>query len=120
LLIYSARLALPISEKEISTLGTPISVETDIEDFVPCASEGNPVINIDEFTQNRKKYMDLNTEDVNMLSASVFLMPEAGSIPTPKAKNVSRLRTEHQAYVLSQKNAVIDNMYHYSVCLLYY
>jgi hypothetical protein len=40
----------------------------------------------------------LEIEHVGMSKALVAITPEAASIPTPKLKNVSRLRTEHQVY----------------------
>lgn len=59
-----------------------------------------PVIklNIKEFMQNVKNYMQEKGElqDVDMSKALVALTQEAASIPMPKVKNASRLRTEHQ------------------------
>jgi len=48
-----------------------------------------------------KNYMEANNieiEDADMSKALVAITPEAASIPTPKLKNISRLRTEHQVY----------------------
>lgn len=54
-------------------------------------------LNIEEFTQNLQTYMQQNMElqEGDMSKALVALTPEAASIPVPKLKNVSRLRTEH-------------------------
>lgn len=74
--------------------------EIDIEDTYfedPCEI---PTIelNMAEFTQNLKKYVKNNMElhQVEISNALVALTSEAASIPVPKLKNVSRLRTEHQ------------------------
>ena len=72
----------------------------DIEDAFFEDPDEIPTIklNIEEFTQNLQNYMQKNMElqDGDMSKALVALGPEAASIPTPKLKNVSRLRTEHQ------------------------
>lgn len=72
---------------------------SDIEDAFyedPCEI---PTIklNIEEFTLNLQNYMQQNMElqDGEMSKALVALNPEAASIPVPKLKNISRLRTEH-------------------------
>lgn len=53
---------------------------------------------MEEFTQNLHNYMQNNTElqERDMSKALVALTAEAASIPTPKLKNFSQLRTEHQ------------------------
>jgi hypothetical protein len=43
---------------------------------------------------------NIKIEDADMSRALVAITPEVASIPTPKLKNVSRLRTEHQVYGL--------------------
>lgn len=74
--------------------------EIDIEDT--CLEDPSEIpmieLNMTEFTQNVKKYVENNMElrQVEMSNALVALTSEAASIPTPKLKNVSRLRTEHQ------------------------
>lgn len=60
-------------------------------------------LNFTEFTQNLKSYVQANNieiEDADMSRALVAITPEAAFIPTPRLKNVSRLRTEHLVYVL--------------------
>lgn len=54
-------------------------------------------LNMEEFTLNLQNYMQQNMElqEGEMSKALVALHPEAASIPGPKLKNVSRLRTEH-------------------------
>lgn len=60
-------------------------------------------LNIEEFTQNVQNYIQEkgDLQDVDMSKALVALTQEAASIPMPKLKNVSRLRTEHQVLVFS-------------------
>lgn len=75
-------------------------VESDIEDAFGEDPDEIPTIklNLEEFTMNLQNYMQDNMElqEGDMSRALVALNPEAASIPTPKLKNVSRLRTEHQ------------------------
>lgn len=75
----------------------------DIEDAFYEDPEEIPTIqlNMDEFTSNLKKIMEHNKElqDGNMSNALVAFTAEAASIPMPKLKNISQLRTEHQVYV---------------------
>lgn len=72
--------------------------EIDIEDFEDPNEIPMIELNMTEFTQNVKKYVEKNMQlhQVEMSNALVALTSEAASIPTPKLKNVSRLRTEHQ------------------------
>lgn len=78
------------------------ATDNDIEDaFWQEDPDEIPTIklNIEEFTINVHNYMQQNNlelQDSNMSNALVALTPEAASIPMPKLKNVSRLRTEHQ------------------------
>lgn len=75
-------------------------LESDIEDAYYEDPDEIPTIklNIEEFTLNLQNYMQNNMElqEGDMSRALVALDPEVASIPTPKLKNVSRLRTEHQ------------------------
>lgn len=74
--------------------------ESDIEDSLYEDPDEIPIIklNIEEFTVNLQNYMQekMELQEADMSKALVALKPEAASIPTPKLKNVSRLRTEHQ------------------------
>lgn len=74
--------------------------ESDIEDTFDEDPDEIPTIklNMEEFTVNLQNYMQSNMElqEGDMSKALVALNPDATSIPTPKLKNVSRLRTEHQ------------------------
>lgn len=74
--------------------------ECDIESAFTEDPDEIPTIqlNMEEFTNNLQKIMQQNTElqEGDMSKALVALASEAASIPVPKLKNVSRLRTEHQ------------------------
>lgn len=74
--------------------------ENDIEDTFCEDPEEIPTIklNMKEFTQTLQNYMQENLElqEGDMSNALVALTAGAASIPAPKLKNVSRLRTEHQ------------------------
>ena len=71
----------------------------DIEDTLYEDPDEIPTIklNMKEFTQTLENFMQANRElqETGMSKALVALRPEAASIPTPKLKNISRLRTEH-------------------------
>lgn len=77
----------------------------DIEDGFYEDPDEIPVIklNIEEFSQNLQDYMQQNNstelQDVDFSKALVMINQETASIPVPKLKNVSRLRTEHRVYV---------------------
>lgn len=77
----------------------PQVTEADMEDTFCEDPDEIPTIklNIEEFTQNLQNYMQENMElqEGDMSKALVALTAEAASIPTPKLKNVSQLRTEH-------------------------
>ncbi|OAY69909.1 Protein ROS1 [Ananas comosus] len=90
----------PASPKEENADG----LEREIEDAFYEDSDEIPTIkiNLHEFTQNieeciKESNNDLQTEDIT--KALVAITTEAASIPAPKLKNVSRLRTEHQVYL---------------------
>lgn len=73
---------------------------SDIEDTPYEDPDDIPTIrlNIEEFTVNLRNYMQKNMElqEGDMSKALVALNPDTASIPVPKLKNVSNLRTEHQ------------------------
>ncbi|PNT18319.2 hypothetical protein POPTR_010G234400v4 [Populus trichocarpa] len=86
--------------------------ETDIEDFGEDPDEIPTIkLNMEEFTENLQNYMHTNLElqEGDMSKALVALNPNA-SIPTPKLKNVSRLRTEHQVYELPDSHPLLEGM----------
>ncbi|GER45392.1 repressor of silencing 1 [Striga asiatica] len=69
-------------------------------------------LNMEEFTHNLQKIMEQNMElqEGNMSKALVALTSAAASIPVPKLKNVSRLRTEHQVYELPDSHPLLEGM----------
>ncbi|XP_010516874.1 PREDICTED: protein ROS1-like isoform X2 [Camelina sativa] len=83
----------------------------DIEDAFFEDPEEIPTIrlNTDAFTSNLKKIMEHNKELQvrNMSTALVALTAEAASLPMPKLKNISQLRTEHQVYELPDSHPLL-------------
>ncbi|KAK7284922.1 hypothetical protein RJT34_19676 [Clitoria ternatea] len=86
--------------------------ENDIEDTFYEESCEIPTIKLDveEFTLNLQNYMQENMElqEGEMSKALVALHPDAACIPTPKLKNVSRLRTEHYVYELPNSHPLLE------------
>ncbi|CAL0310503.1 unnamed protein product [Lupinus luteus] len=86
--------------------------ESDIEDafFEESCEIPSIKLNMEEFTLNLQNYMEENMElqDGEMSKALVALNPEAACIPTPKLKNVSRLRTEHCVYELPDSHPLLE------------
>jgi hypothetical protein len=75
--------------------------ESDIEDaYYNEDPDEIPTIklNIEQFGMTLREHMERNMElqEGDMSKALVALHPTTTSIPTPKLKNISRLRTEHQ------------------------
>ncbi|KZV55298.1 transcriptional activator DEMETER [Dorcoceras hygrometricum] len=103
----------PIIE-EPKTPEPPTEVtERDIEDAYYEDPDEIPVIklNIEEFTSNLQSFMQEQTEmQGDMSKALVALSPEFASIPMPKLKNVSRLRTEHQVYELPDLHPLLKGL----------
>lgn len=91
----------PIVEVPASPEPEPEHEQTlcDIEDTFYEDPDEIPTIklNMKEFTQTLQNFMQANKElqEAGMSNALVALTAEAASIPTPKLKNISRLRTEH-------------------------
>ncbi|XP_022982801.1 protein ROS1-like [Cucurbita maxima] len=69
-------------------------------------------LNIEEFSQNLQNYVQKNMEpqEGDMSKALIALTPEAASIPMPKLKNVSRLRTEHLVYELPDNHPLLEKL----------
>lgn len=97
--VKSSRDCEPVIE-EPKTPEPPTEVEErDIEDAFYEDPDEIPVIklNIDEFTTNLQSFIQDQIEiGDDMSKALVGMNPGLASIPTPKLKHVSRLRTEHQ------------------------
>ncbi|KAI6697914.1 hypothetical protein NL676_018033 [Syzygium grande] len=120
----SARLALPGARgKEHSECNeepaTPEPdctqiAENDMEDMFSDDFNEIPTIklNMEEFTQNLQKYMqhNMDLQENDMSKALVALTPEAASIPVPKLKNVSRLRTEHLVYEIPEGHPLMNGL----------
>ncbi|KAK6140085.1 hypothetical protein DH2020_026083 [Rehmannia glutinosa] len=88
--------------------------ECDIESAFDEDPDEIPTIqlNMEEFTHNLQKIIQQNTElqEGDMSKALVALTSEAASIPVPKLKNVSRLRTEHQVYELPDSHPLLEGL----------
>ncbi|KAJ7981114.1 transcriptional activator DEMETER-like [Quillaja saponaria] len=85
---------------------------SDIEDFYRDQdddSEEIPTIKLNIEEDVGKLWQYENEIDTNMSRALVVLTAEAASIPVRKLKNVSRLRTERQVYVLPDKHPILQN-----------
>lgn len=86
----------------------------DIEDTLYEDPDEIPTIklNMKEFTQTLENFMQANRElqETGMSKALVALKPEAASIPTPKLKNISRLRTEHHVYELPDTHPLLKEL----------
>lgn len=107
---YEPIIEEPSSPEPVSTQVT----ENDMEDTFCEDPDEIPIIklNIEEFTQNLQNYMQENMElqEADMSKALVALTAEAASIPVPKLKNVSRLRTEHQVYELPDSHPLLQRL----------
>ncbi|XP_020593888.1 protein ROS1-like [Phalaenopsis equestris] len=92
----------------------PESLEREIEDAFFEDPDEIPTIklNFEKFTQNLQNYMQENTElqTTDMSKALVALTPEAASIPMPRLKNISRLRTEHQVYEIPDSHPLLEEL----------
>ncbi|KAL3754097.1 hypothetical protein ACJRO7_001359 [Eucalyptus globulus] len=88
--------------------------ENDMEDMFSDDFNDIPTIklNMEEFTQNLQKYMqhNMDLQEDDMSKALVALTPEAASIPVPKLKNVSRLRTEHLVYEIPEGHPLMHGL----------
>ncbi|KAJ8532762.1 hypothetical protein K7X08_015651 [Anisodus acutangulus] len=117
-LIYSAPIIEvpatpePIVEEPATPEPEQEAPEIDIEDAYFEDPNEIPTIelNMAQFTQNVKNFVQNNMElqEVEMSKALVALTPEAASIPTPKLKHISRLRTEHQVYELPDSHPLLE------------
>ncbi|KAF5205463.1 transcriptional activator DEMETER-like [Thalictrum thalictroides] len=90
--------------------------ECDIGDIEDAFWEEDPdeiptiKLNLEDFALNLQNYMQENNmklQDGDMSKALVALSPEAASLPTPKLKNVGRLRTEHLCYELPDDHTLL-------------
>ncbi|CAA0830144.1 Transcriptional activator DEMETER [Striga hermonthica] len=90
-------------------------LERDIEDACYEDPDEIPVIKLDvqEFTSNLHNFTQKQLEmgEADMSRALVALSPEITSLPIPKLKHVTRLRTEHQVYQLPDSHPLLKGMY---------
>ncbi|KAG0486928.1 hypothetical protein HPP92_009023 [Vanilla planifolia] len=126
----SARAALPPPEDESIVCSTfPISSANVQEPPTPepgcpesateeaCFQDPDEIPSIElkfeKFMQNPQSYMQENLElyDDDISKALVAFPPEAASIPMPKLKNVSRLRTEHQIYEIPDSHLLLEGVF---------
>ncbi|KAG5522214.1 hypothetical protein RHGRI_034405 [Rhododendron griersonianum] len=86
----------------------PETAEVTVSDIEDAFYEVKLIL--EEFTLNLHNYVQENMElqEGDMCKALVALNPQATSIPTPKLKNVSRLRTEHQVYELPDSHPLLN------------
>ncbi|URE45550.1 hypothetical protein MUK42_26453 [Musa troglodytarum] len=89
--------------------------ESAIEDIIYENPDEIPEIklNFEEFTQNLQCYMQgqyLKANGGDISKALMVINPEAASIPMPKLKNVSRLRTEHHVYELPDSHPLLEGV----------
>ncbi|XP_060201309.1 DNA glycosylase/AP lyase ROS1-like [Lycium barbarum] len=88
--------------------------EIDIEDAYSKDPNEIPtiVLNMVQFTQNMKNFVQnsMELQHDEMSKALIALTPEAASIPTPKLKHISRLRTEHQVYELPDSHPLLAGL----------
>ncbi|XP_019175019.1 PREDICTED: protein ROS1-like isoform X2 [Ipomoea nil] len=116
---YGVNNSQPIIEEpiiEVPTTPVPeqIPSEADIEDAYSDDPNEIPTINLNliQLAQNVKMFVKNNMElnQVEMSKALVALTPEAASIPMPKLKNISRLRTEHHVYELPDTHPLLERL----------
>ncbi|KAK9280199.1 hypothetical protein L1049_013886 [Liquidambar formosana] len=109
---YQIRNCEPIIEEPASPEPECTKIpERDIEDFFKEDSDEIPTIklNIEKFTENLQDYMEKNMllQEDDMSTALVALTSKAASIPMPRLKFTSRLRTEHQVYELPNSHPLL-------------
>ncbi|XP_031102989.1 protein ROS1A isoform X2 [Ipomoea triloba] len=104
----------PIIEVPSTPVPDQIPSEADIEDAYSEDPNEIPTINLNliQLAQNVKMFVKNNMElnQVEMSKALVALTPEAASIPMPKLKNISRLRTEHNVYELPDNHPLLEGL----------
>ncbi|XP_019262157.1 PREDICTED: transcriptional activator DEMETER-like isoform X2 [Nicotiana attenuata] len=102
----------PIIEEPKSPEPLPELLESDIEDGFIEDPDEIPMIelNMKEFTSNLETILQGHNKEGELSKALVALNPVAASIPTPKLKNVSRLRTEHQVYELPDSHQLLEKV----------
>ncbi|CAI9091258.1 OLC1v1026231C1 [Oldenlandia corymbosa var. corymbosa] len=112
---YSGSKYEPIVEEPASPEPSPEAPESDIEDLFYEDPDEIPTIklSLEDLKVNlesviRDQNMELQPGDLSM--ALVALDASTASIPVPKLKNASRLRTEHQVYELPDSHPLLKEM----------
>ncbi|KAK6775277.1 hypothetical protein RDI58_026278 [Solanum bulbocastanum] len=102
----------PIIEEPKTPEPLPELLESDIEDGFFEDPDEIPLIelNMKEFTTNLETILQEHNKEGDVSKALVALNPDAASIPTPKLKNVGRLRTEHQVYELPDSHELLEKL----------
>ncbi|CAH9097255.1 unnamed protein product [Cuscuta europaea] len=106
----------PIVEEPATPEPFPEISECDIEDAAFYIDDDDEIptikLNIKEFTTNLQNILQeqKGMEESDISKALVAVNPEAAFIPTPKLKNVSRLRTEHQVYEIPDSHPLLERM----------
>nr|GLL40105.1 protein ROS1-like [Ipomoea trifida] len=105
----------PIIEEPASPEPLPEVSTSDIEDAFYEDPDEIPTIelNMKEFTTNLQAILqgqNLGMQDGDLSKALITLKPDAASIPTPKLKNISHLRTEHQVYELPDVHPLLEGL----------
>lgn len=102
----------PIIEEPKTPEPLPELLESDIEDGFFEDPDEIPLIelNMKEFTTNLETILQEHNKEGDVSKALVALKPDAASIPTPKLKNVGRLRTEHQVYELPDSHELLEKL----------
>ncbi|XP_065856179.1 DNA glycosylase/AP lyase ROS1-like isoform X2 [Euphorbia lathyris] len=104
----------PASPEQTAEPDCTHMMETDIEDTFCEDAEEIPTIKINELEKNLASFMKNNIGNMGILGAewskAIVALTEEAKIPMPKLKNVSRLRTEHQVYVLPDSHPLLRKM----------
>nr|GMC86278.1 protein ROS1-like [Ipomoea batatas] len=104
----------PIVEVPTTPEVEKLPPEIDIEDTYGDDPDEIPKIdlNMTQFVQNLKMFVENNMEltQAEMSKALITLTPQAASIPTPKLKHISRLRTEHYVYELPDYHPLLNEL----------
>lgn len=100
----------PIIEEPATPEHSTEALESDIEDFFWEDPDEIPTINVnlEVFAKSLQNHMQEHEGDQSR--ALVAWNPQSASIPTPKLKNVSRLRTEHLVYELPDSHPLLEKM----------
>ncbi|XP_019152735.1 PREDICTED: protein ROS1-like [Ipomoea nil] len=104
----------PIVEEPTTPEVEKLPLEIDIEDTYGDDPDEIPKIdlNMTQFVQNLKMFVENNMEltQAEMSKALITLTPQAASIPTPKLKHISRLKTEHYVYELPDSHPLLKEL----------